>query len=231
MTSATQPRSSLTLGGLIRTRLEESRDALGVQTIVPLLDLSGMEAIPGWPILGAMPVMDVFDPPIDEDDDEVVLQRHVATVAVVAGVQAINDGGGWKGTTEAALTSLINATRRTLLGWSPEGENVGRMLVRADRTVASILGPSAEERESDAARWRPLMLLEGQLVNRQLRPLWEGAETGRQEAKAVMWWADTYVTSRMARGIEPSPCTMEVPTTPYVRMGSEEPVALVEVDA
>lgn len=212
----TAPRSSLGLAQLIQTYL--AAQLTGVTAVYSMLELSGARRnIPRGPVAGALVLSDEFQPPLDADDDERVVQRHVSTVAVVCGVDAVNDPGGRKGgrrgETLELLDGLIQETRRALIGWPPEGENVGRMVVNADATMMRILGPGPEERASDAARWRPLVPVRGRLV---------AIDDGSGRA----WWQDEYRTSRLVRGVEPMPCPAETPTELCVDVNDEGPMPL-----
>ena len=210
----TAPRSSLGLADLVQQRL--AAQPVGAKEVYSMLDLDGArKKTPRTPCVGALVLADEFEAPLDADDDERVVQRHVSTVAVVCGVSATNDPGGRRGMTGDLLEPLIAATRAALLGWSPEGENVGRMLVRADATMAKILGPTRDERATDAARWRPLVLVRGRLVV---------IDDGSGRA----WWQDEYRTSRLVRGVEPEPCPADTPTELCVDVNDEGPMPLRE---
>ncbi len=212
----TAPRSSLGLANLVRARL--AAPPLGLRCVYSILDLSGARrTMPRGPAVGVLVLADEFEAPLDTDDDERVVQRHATTVAVACGVDAVNDPGGRKGDrsgeTLDLLQQLIGDVRGALLGWSPEGENVGRTLVRADATTIRLLGPGPDERATDAARWRPLVLARGRMV---------AIDDGSGRA----WWQDEYRTGRLVRGVEPEPCPAETPDVLCVDVNDEGPLPL-----
>ncbi len=191
---STDPRSSLGLADLVRARIMARGEAgdFTVEQVVSLLQLTGARrTLPRTPVVGAMVVSDEFSAPLDEDDDEIVVQRHTSTVAVLLCVSAANDPGGKTGATEDRLTPLLTGVRRVLLGWPPEGERFGRGTVMMDAVFRRLTGPTPAERAVE--RWSPLVLVRGRL---------EAIDDG----SGRVWWRDEYRTSRLVRGVEPDPC-------------------------
>lgn len=213
----TAPQSSLGLADLIRARLAERQAELDVKAVYGLLDLSGAARRNlVAPCVTAFTLADDFAAPVDSDDDEVVVQRHTATVAVACAVPAINDPGGRKGGTKDALSLLVAETRRLLLGWPPEGENVGRELVRTDSVMRALIGPTDADLAADAARWRPLVLRRGRL-------------TAIDDGSGRTWWQDEFVTHRLVRGALPEPIGGNTPDTLCVSVRGDAPELLEEV--
>lgn len=213
----TAPQSSPHLADLVRARLEGRGDALGLKAVYGLLKLSGAARSSIFvPCAGAFALADDFDPATSADDDEVVVQRHNATIAVVCAVPAINDPGGSKGATEDALSALIAGIRAALLGWPPEGAYVGRELVRTDAVMRRLLGPANAEIAAGAARWRPLQLRRGRLA-------------AIDDGKGRAWWQDEYVTHRLVRGALPDAVSGPDPDTLCVSVQGDDPVLLEEV--
>lgn len=219
MTTPTAPRSSLALADLVRARLDAEKTALGAKSVYGLLNLTGARRQLQAPCVAAFMMADDFDPQLDADDDEAVVQRHVATLAVACAVQAYNDPGGRKvgraGETEDRLSPLVAGVRALLLGWPPEGEFVGREIVRTDATTRKLLGLTADGIARDAARWRPLALRRGRMV---------AIDDGSGRA----WWQDEYVTHRMVRGVHPETISGSVPTTLCVGVQGDAPALLEE---
>ena len=217
--TATAPRSSLALADLVRARLDAEKTALGAQKVYGLLSLTGARRQLHAPCVAAFTMADDFEPQLDADDDEAVVQRHVATLAVACAVQAYNDPGGRKvgrmGKTEDRLSPLVAGVRALLLGWPPEGENIGRELVRTDATMRGLIGPTPAELRTDAARWRPLALRRGRMV---------AIDDGSGRA----WWQDEYVTHRMVRGVHPETISGSVPRTLCVGVQGDDPALLEE---
>lgn len=197
--TATAPRSSLALADLVRDRLQANRGGLGVSRVYGILNLVGARKQFHTPAVAAFILADDFEPPLDADDDEAVVQRHVATLAVVCVVTAFNDPGGRKGETEDRLSPLVAGTRALLLGWPPDGESIGRELVRTDATMRALIGPTDDDLLADMARWRPFVLRRGRL-------------NADDEGSGRVWWQDEYVTHRMVRGVHPETISGSVPT-------------------
>ncbi len=213
----TEPRSSLGLAELIRARLEERQSELEVKAVYGLLDISSDSSKSlSAPCVAAYMLADDFAAPTSADDDEVVVQRHTATVSVLCAVPAINDPGGLKGRTRDRLSPLVAATRRALLGWPPEGEHVGREVVRTDAVMRSLIGPAAADLAADAARWRPLVLRRGRLMS-----------FGDGQKRA--WWQDEYATHRLVRGVLLELFTEGTPDTLCVSVRGGAPEPLEEV--
>ena len=216
MNGPTAPRSPLSLIELVQARLNEHAAAFGVRGVYGVLDFAGARKSLVTPCVAAMIVADDFGENMAPDPDEAVVQRDTATVAVISMVSAANDIGGRKGVTEDRLTPLVAATRAALLGWSPEGEFVGRELVRRDATTRALCGPTEADLQAPLARWRALILRRGRLVS-------IGDDTGRA------WWQDEYVTHRLIHGAPSAVDAGVVPDSLCVSTQGDAPLALEEV--
>ena len=212
----TAPRSSLALADLIRARLAERQTALGVKAVYGLLNLTGARKNLAAPCVAAFTMADDFEAPTSSDDDETVVQRHTATVAVACAVPAVNDPGGRKGGTEDQLSKIVQEMRAALLGWPPEGEYVGREVVRTDAFMRSLIGPTAADLAADAARWRPLVLRRGRL-------------TAIDDGSGRAWWQDEFMTHRLVRGALPEPIGGNTPGTLCVSVRGDAQEPLEEV--
>ena len=215
MTAPTSPRSSLGLAELLRARLVARQDALGVRGVYGVLDFTAAEQHIVAPCVAVMVLADDFGPPLDSDDDEVVVQRHTVTIAVTCVVPAYGDPGHGGGA-EDRLTPLITGVREALLGWSPEGEYIGRMVVRTDATWRSIVGPSGTDVAAAAARWSPLVLRRGRLA-------------AINDGQGRAWWMDHWATHRPIRGAPEEIACPAPPTDLCVSTFGDDPVRLEEV--
>ena len=214
--TATSPRSSLALADLVRDRLEERQEDLDARAVYGLFDLMGTHKQLGMPAVAAFILGDDFEPQLDADDDEAVVQRHIATLAVVCGVKMYNTPSDRRRTAEPRLSPLVAGTRALLLGWPPEGEFVGRELVRTDAVMRGLIGPSDADLRADAARWRPLVLKRGRL---------NAIDDGSGQA----WWQDEYVTHRLVRGVHPETISGSVPSTLCFGVQGDDPVPFEEL--
>ena len=214
--SPTAPRSPLSLIELVQARLEGAKAAIGAKGVYGVLDFADARKSLVTPCVAVMPLADDFGENMAPDVDEAVVQRDTATLAVISVVSAKNDLGGRKGVTEDRLTPLIEATRAVLLGWSPEGEFVGRELVRRDAETRTLFGPTEADLQAPRPRWRPLMLRRGRLVA-------IGDGSGRA------WWQDEYVTHRLIHGAPPAEDPGTTPDTLCVSIQGDAPVPLEEV--
>ena len=219
---STAPQSSLDLAYRVRERIRDrvfGRAAeldLELKAVYGLLSLSGARRSLVVPCVAAFTLMDDFSAPASEDDDEAVVQTHTATLAVACAVPATNDPGGFKADTEDKLSPLVAAVRSELLGWPPEGEYVGRELVRTDPFMRRLLGPSDDDLAANAARWRPLRLRRGRLA---------AIDDGSGRA----WWQDEYTTHRLVRGVLPEAVSGSTPDTLCVSVQGDPPELLEEV--
>lgn len=213
MTGPTAPRSPLSLIDLVQARLEAHKGTIGLGHVYGLLDFSDARRKLQTPSAGVLVLAEDFGQNLEQDVDEGVVQRDTATVAVITMVSAANDLGGATGATEDRLTPLIEASRRLLLGWAPEGPFIGRELVRCDAVVRQINGGTER---TPAERWRPLMLRRGRLAG-------IGDGTGRA------WWQDEYVTHRIVYGAPPADPPGDAPTTLCVGVRGDDPVPLEAV--
>ena len=216
MSGPTAPRSPLSLIELVQARLEARKADLGVKHVYGVLDFADARRALSTPCVGVIIAAEDFGENMAPDADEAVVQRDTATVAVISVVSAKNDLGGRKGVTEDRLTPLIAATRAAVLGWAPEGEFIGRGVVRTVRYTRALLGPTDAELQAPAARWRPLVLRRGRLVS-------IGDGTGRA------WWQDEYTTHRLIRGAAPEADAGATPTEVCVRVQGAAPERLEEV--
>ena len=210
----TAPRSPLSLIELVSAHLEARKGDLGATRVYGVLDFADARKSLHTPCLAAMVIADDFGESMSADSDEGIVQRDTATVAVIAVVSAKNDLGGRKGATEDRLTPLVTATREALLGWSPEGEFVGRELVRRGAPYRALFGPSDADLAAPAARWRPLALRRGRLVS---------------IAEGRAWWQDEYTTHRLVHGAPSAEIPGTVPDTLCVTVNDEGPAPLAAV--